>query len=54
MVSRVTTALVLLGALCATEASNPYTSNVVALTPKNFKQLRNSPHVWFVNVCRAG
>ena len=33
-------------------ASNPFSSNVIALTPKNFKELENSPHVWFVNVCR--
>ena len=33
-------------------SSNPFSSNVIALTPKNFKQLENSPHVWFVNVCR--
>ena len=36
------------------DASNPFTSNVINLTPKNFKQLKNSPHVWFVNVCRVG
>ena len=33
-------------------ASNPFSSNVIALTPHNFKELENSPHVWFVNVCR--
>ena len=35
-----------------TIASNPFSSNVVALNPRNFKQLVDSPHVWFVNVCR--
>lgn len=34
-------------------ASNPFNSDVVALTPKNWKELENSPHAWFVNVCRA-
>ena len=52
-------ALLLCAALTASStvgvsASNPYTSNVIALTPRNFKQLKNSPHVWFVNVCRVG
>ena len=27
---------------------------MVALTPKNWKQLEKSPHVWFVNICRIG
>lgn len=44
------TILLLLPVLVA--SSNPFSSNVIALTPKNFKQLENSPHVWFVNVCR--
>ncbi len=35
-------------------ASNPFSSNVVALTPKNWKELEKSPHAWFVNICRAG
>jgi len=43
----------LLLSLALVEASNPFSSNVVALTPKNFKQVLDSPHAWFVNVCRA-
>jgi len=27
-------------------------SDVIALTPKNWKELENSPYAWFVNVCR--
>ena len=34
--------------------ANPFSSNVVELTPKNWKQLEKSPHVWFVNICRQG
>jgi len=44
---------VLLLTAAAASGSNPFTSTVVALTPKNFKQhVVNSPHVWFINVCR--
>jgi len=35
--------------------SNPYSSNVVALTSKNWRQeVEDSPHAVFVNICRAG
>jgi hypothetical protein len=35
-------------------ASNPFSANVIALTPKNFNSVvRDSPHGVFVNVCRA-
>lgn len=52
----VTRALITLLATVAVvvEAGNPFSSNVVALTPKNWKQLEESPHAWFVNVCRQG
>jgi len=33
-------------------ASNPFTTNVLALTPSNFSVLEKSPHTWMVNVCR--
>lgn len=46
------TVVALLAVAAAAHASNPFTSNVVALTPSNFKQVINSPHVWFINVCR--
>ena len=56
--SRIALALAMCAAVATlgggADAANPYTSNVIALTPKNFKQLKNSPHVWFVNVCRVG
>lgn len=35
--------------------ANPYSTNVIALTPKNWKEeVVNSPHAVFVNVCRSG
>ena len=33
-------------------AENPYSSNVVALTPRNMKELERSPQLWAVNICR--
>ena len=33
-------------------AENPYTSSVIELTPRNFRQLERGPHLWFVNICR--
>ena len=33
-------------------ASNPFTSNVMSLTPSNWSMLEQSPHLWMVNVCR--
>jgi len=39
--------------LAVVGASNPFDSDVIALTPKNWKDLENSPHAWFVNICRA-
>lgn len=41
--------LMLVASACA---SNPFNSDVIALTPKNFKEVLESPHAWFVNVCR--
>ena len=36
-------------------AANPFSKNVVALTPKNWKkEVVESPHAVFVNVCRIG
>lgn len=36
-------------------AANPFSSNVVALTPKNWRQeVEDSPHAVFVNICRVG
>jgi len=32
--------------------SNPFTTNVVPLSPQNWSKLESSPHVWMVNVCR--
>ena len=31
---------------------NPFTSNVVHLTPGNWSLLERSPQLWLVNVCR--
>lgn len=37
------------------DAANPFSSNVVALTPKNWKEVvLESPHAVFVNICRVG
>ena len=47
-------ALLLLSLGATARGANPFSSNVVALTPKNWKQLEKSPHVWFVNICRIG
>lgn len=39
----------------AVQASNPFSSNVVALTAKNWKEeVEDSPHAVFVNICRQG
>ena len=36
-------------------AANPFSSNVVALTDKNWKkEVLESPHAVFVNICRQG
>jgi len=36
-------------------ASNPFSSNVVALDAQNWRQeVLDSPHAVFVNVCRSG
>ena len=31
---------------------NPFSSNVVHLTPSNWSLIEKSPHLWMVNVCR--
>lgn len=52
-----TSLLLVVGAtlLGAAIASNPYSSNVVALTSKNWREeVEDSPHAVFVNICRAG
>lgn len=37
------------------DAANPFSSNVIELTPKNWKQeVVDSPHAVFVNICRVG
>jgi len=39
----------------AVTASNPFSSNVVALDSKNWRhEVLESPHAVFVNVCRSG
>ena len=50
---RVLTACVLVSAC---HAANPFArgSDVVTLTPQNWKQLEDSPLLWFVNACREG
>ena len=53
------TTLLVTALLCllssSVEAGNPYSSNVIALTPQNWKQeVLDSPHAVFVNVCRQG
>ena len=36
-------------------AQNPFSSNVVELTPQNWKSVVvDSPHAVFVNICRLG
>lgn len=36
-------------------ANNPFSSNVVALTPQNWKEIVvDNPHAVFVNICRVG
>lgn len=41
--------------LHGSNASNPYSSNVVALTSKNWREeVEESPHAVFVNICRSG
>ena len=36
-------------------AGNPYSSNVVELTARNWrKEVEESPHAVFVNICRQG
>ena len=47
-------ALLLLCLAGTAYSASPFSSNVVELTPKNWKQLEKSPHVWFVNICRQG
>jgi hypothetical protein len=40
---------------CLVDASNPFSSNVVALTSKNWREhVEDSPHAVFVNICRSG
>ena len=45
-------ATALLAALASVAGENPYTTNVVALTPRNFRELQRSNFLWFVNICR--
>ena len=41
--------------VCQIKAANPFSSNVVALTPKNWREeVLDSPHGVFINICRVG
>jgi len=56
-IKRMSLLFLLVGAtvLRAVTGSNPYSSNVVALTSQNWQQeVLDSPHAVFVNICRAG
>ena len=47
--------LLLVCCISAVSSGNPFSSNVVALTAKNWKQdIEESPHAVFVNMCREG
>jgi len=57
VITTTTTLLLLLtGTLVVTvTASNPYSSNVVALTAANWKEVVvDTPHAVLVNICRSG
>ena len=50
-----TTLLLLLTVSSVVTASNPYSSNVVALTAANWKEVVvDTPHAVLVNICRSG
>lgn len=54
LISALVGALLLFGT-DVTTASNPYSSNVVALTTSNWKDVvLDNPHAVFVNICRSG
>ena len=43
------------GVLAVARAGNPFSSNVVALTAKNWRQeVEESPLAVFINICRQG
>jgi len=47
--------LLLAGSSGGVNASNPYSSNVVALTSANWKEVvLDSPHAVLINICRNG
>lgn len=51
----IATATVLVAVLSLVSASNPFSSNVVALTSQNWNdEVLNSPHAVLVNICRIG
>jgi hypothetical protein len=54
VLQRLPAALLMLSLVGTACGASPFSSNVVELTPKNWKQLEKSPHVWFVNICRQG
>jgi hypothetical protein len=51
----IATATVFVAVLSLVSASNPFSSNVVALTSQNWnKEVLESPHAVLVNICRIG
>lgn len=47
--------LLLLGTLFVAHASNPFSSNVIELTPKNWRtEVEETGQAVFVNICRVG
>jgi len=53
--SRMTILMTIFAIVFSTVASNPFSSNVVALTSQNWKEeVLDSPHAVFVNICREG
>ena len=52
---RLAAALLLLPGAAEARNPSPFSSNVVALTPRNWKrEVEDSPHGVFVNICRSG
>ncbi len=51
--SLVASALLLLAATAF--AQSPFSSNVINLTPRNWRrEVEESPHAVFINICRQG
>jgi len=51
---RLFAAVAILGMAATSVEGGLYTSDVVALNSRNWKQVLNSPHGWFINFCREG